>query len=146
MLFTKSLQFLYIALLVVYAIVTRDIQSSCFSSIKVAAKHPLAFNNRNVEHFACFHFEYMETGNSRNSKLKDFSSCSLSDILQGAVNLDTLTDHMNQLFLQVTTRRINFIVDTTESNADRMESSESGVQEKDHSWLMSSLHQIYSRR
>ncbi|KAI9382029.1 hypothetical protein POPTR_014G072600v4 [Populus trichocarpa] len=47
---------------------------------------------------------------------------------------------------QVTTRRINFIVDTTESNADGMKSSESGVQEKDHSWLMSSLHQIYSRR
>ncbi|XP_061961570.1 BEACH domain-containing protein C2 [Populus nigra] len=47
---------------------------------------------------------------------------------------------------QVTTRRINFIVDTTESNADGMKSSESVVQEKDHSWLMSSLHQIYSRR
>ncbi|KAJ6404649.1 hypothetical protein OIU84_012752 [Salix udensis] len=47
---------------------------------------------------------------------------------------------------QVTTRRINFIVNITESNADGMESSESGVQDKDHSWLMSSLHQIYSRR
>ncbi|XP_011034742.1 PREDICTED: uncharacterized protein LOC105132766 [Populus euphratica] len=47
---------------------------------------------------------------------------------------------------QVTTRRINFIVNTTESDADGMVSSELGVQEKDHSWLMSSLHQIYSRR
>ncbi|KAJ9171294.1 hypothetical protein P3X46_014682 [Hevea brasiliensis] len=48
---------------------------------------------------------------------------------------------------QVTTRRINFIVDTTESNAvDGMESSESRDEEKDRSWLMSSLHQIYSRR
>ncbi|KAF9687750.1 hypothetical protein SADUNF_Sadunf02G0125400 [Salix dunnii] len=47
---------------------------------------------------------------------------------------------------QVTNRRINFIVNFTESNADGMESSESGVQDKDHSWLMSFLHQIYSRR
>ncbi|XP_050237653.1 BEACH domain-containing protein C2 isoform X2 [Mercurialis annua] len=48
---------------------------------------------------------------------------------------------------QVTTRRINFIVDTTESTAvDGMESSELKDQEKDRSWLMSSLHQIYSRR
>ncbi|XP_021686222.1 BEACH domain-containing protein C2 isoform X2 [Hevea brasiliensis] len=48
---------------------------------------------------------------------------------------------------QVTSRRINFIVDATESNAvDGMESSESRDQEKDHSWLISSLHQIYSRR
>jgi hypothetical protein len=116
----------------VCAIVTRDIQSSCFYSIKVAAKPSPAFNNRKVEHFACFLFENMKTGNS--------------DILQGAVNLDVVTEHMKQLFLQVTTRRINFIVDTTESNADGMKSSESGVQEKDHSWLMSSLHQIYSRR
>ncbi|OAY49278.1 BEACH domain-containing protein C2 isoform X3 [Manihot esculenta] len=48
---------------------------------------------------------------------------------------------------QVTTRRINFIVDTSEGNAVAgMESSESREQEKDRSWLMSSLHQIYSRR
>lgn len=50
-------------------------------------------------------------------------------------------------FFQVTTRRINFIVDTSEGNAVAgMESSESREQEKDRSWLMSSLHQIYSRR
>ncbi|GAV85295.1 WD40 domain-containing protein/Beach domain-containing protein/DUF1088 domain-containing protein [Cephalotus follicularis] len=49
---------------------------------------------------------------------------------------------------QVTTRRINFIVDNSESNAavDRLESSKLRDQEKDHSWLISSLHQIYSRR
>ncbi|XP_012083537.1 BEACH domain-containing protein C2 isoform X2 [Jatropha curcas] len=48
---------------------------------------------------------------------------------------------------QVTTRRINFIVDATEiSTMDGMESSESREHEKDRSWLMSSLHQIYSRR
>ncbi|GMP43051.1 hypothetical protein CsSME_00012567 [Camellia sinensis var. sinensis] len=49
---------------------------------------------------------------------------------------------------QITTRRINFIVDNTESSSgDGLDhSSESRVQEKDHSWLMSSLHQIYSRR
>ncbi|XP_059651515.1 BEACH domain-containing protein C2 [Cornus florida] len=50
---------------------------------------------------------------------------------------------------QITTRRINFIVDNTESNAtsDGLDcSSERGVQEKDQSWLMSSLHQIFSRR
>ncbi|XP_015584318.2 BEACH domain-containing protein C2 [Ricinus communis] len=48
---------------------------------------------------------------------------------------------------QVTTRRINFIVDATENTVmDGTESSESRNQEKDRSWLMSSLHQIYSRR
>ncbi|GMY09403.1 BEACH domain-containing protein C2 isoform X2, partial [Fagus crenata] len=49
---------------------------------------------------------------------------------------------------QVTSRRINFIVDNSETNiTDRVEcSSELRDQEKDHSWLMSSLHQIYSRR
>ena len=50
---------------------------------------------------------------------------------------------------QVTNRRINFIVDNRDSNiaADEFEcSSELRDQEKDHSWLMSSLHQIYSRR
>ncbi|XP_057507960.1 BEACH domain-containing protein C2 [Actinidia eriantha] len=50
---------------------------------------------------------------------------------------------------QITTRRINFIVDNTESSptGDELDhSSDSRVQEKDHSWLMTSLHQIYSRR
>ncbi|GAY42030.1 hypothetical protein CUMW_063800 [Citrus unshiu] len=45
---------------------------------------------------------------------------------------------------QVTTRRINFIVDNTESPEEG--TSELRNQEKDRSWLMSSLHQIYSRR
>ncbi|KAK3194967.1 hypothetical protein Dsin_026277 [Dipteronia sinensis] len=45
---------------------------------------------------------------------------------------------------QVTTRRINFIVDNTESNEEG--TSELRDQEKDRSWSMSSLHQIYSRR
>ncbi|KAJ4848486.1 BEACH domain-containing protein C2 [Turnera subulata] len=44
---------------------------------------------------------------------------------------------------QVTTRRIKFIVDNSENNAD---ASELGDHEKDYNWLMSSLHQIYSRR
>lgn len=49
--------------------------------------------------------------------------------------------------LQITSRRINFIVDNTERVIDgHSHSSESNVQEKDRSWLMSSLHQIYSRR
>ncbi|KAL2492083.1 WD-40 repeat family protein/beige-related [Abeliophyllum distichum] len=50
---------------------------------------------------------------------------------------------------QITTRRINFIVDNTESNdmVDGLDSkTATRVQEKDHSWLISSLHQIYSRR
>ncbi|KAJ7962251.1 BEACH domain-containing protein C2 [Quillaja saponaria] len=50
---------------------------------------------------------------------------------------------------QVTTRRINFIVDNSETGTttDVLDStSEVGGQEKDRSWLMSSLHQIYSRR
>ncbi|XAR54112.1 hypothetical protein NMG60_11029121 [Bertholletia excelsa] len=50
---------------------------------------------------------------------------------------------------QITTRRINFIVDSTESFSAGdawNQSSESRVQEKDQSWLISSLHQIYSRR
>lgn len=49
---------------------------------------------------------------------------------------------------QVTTRRINFIVDNGESNAavDGLDSVELRDGEKDRSWLMSSLHQIYSRR
>ncbi|XP_028247923.1 BEACH domain-containing protein C2-like [Glycine soja] len=50
---------------------------------------------------------------------------------------------------QVTNRRINFIVDNSETSTtmDGSDSSvEAGKQEKDRSWLMSSLHQIYSRR
>ncbi|KAJ9680884.1 hypothetical protein PVL29_020019 [Vitis rotundifolia] len=48
---------------------------------------------------------------------------------------------------QITTRRINFIVDNTECNGDGLDcSSEIRNQEKDRSWLMSSLHQIFSRR
>ncbi|RVX01084.1 BEACH domain-containing protein C2 [Vitis vinifera] len=47
----------------------------------------------------------------------------------------------------ITTRRINFIVDNTECNGDGLDcSSEIRDQEKDRSWLMSSLHQIFSRR
>ncbi|CAN1188896.1 BEACH domain-containing protein C2 [Linum perenne] len=46
---------------------------------------------------------------------------------------------------QVTTRRMNFIVDGTNC-LEGTESSEVGNQEKDYSWSMSSLHQIYSRR
>ncbi|CAL0324546.1 unnamed protein product [Lupinus luteus] len=50
---------------------------------------------------------------------------------------------------QVTSRRINFIVDNRESSTMRDGlnfSSDIGDQEKDRSWSMSSLHQIYSRR
>ncbi|KAM7472131.1 hypothetical protein LguiA_010314 [Lonicera macranthoides] len=50
---------------------------------------------------------------------------------------------------QVTTKRINFIVDKSESNAlgDELDcNTENTVQERDQSWLISSLHQIYSRR
>ncbi|CAI9764807.1 unnamed protein product [Fraxinus pennsylvanica] len=50
---------------------------------------------------------------------------------------------------QITTRRVNFIVDNTERNdmGDGLDSKNvNRVQEKDHSWLISSLHQIYSRR
>ncbi|CAA7050731.1 unnamed protein product [Microthlaspi erraticum] len=49
---------------------------------------------------------------------------------------------------QITTRRINFIVDNRESLhlTDNSDGSQSGDQEKDRSWPMSSLHQIYSRR
>ncbi|OIT25076.1 PREDICTED: BEACH domain-containing protein C2 [Nicotiana attenuata] len=50
---------------------------------------------------------------------------------------------------QITTRRINFIVDNIGTNVvgDGLNcSSEEKVQEKDRSWLISSLHQIYSRR
>nr|VDC69811.1 unnamed protein product [Brassica rapa] len=49
---------------------------------------------------------------------------------------------------QITTRRINFIVDNSESQnmTDHSDGSQLGGQEKDRSWPMSSLHQIYSRR
>ncbi|WCJ22828.1 BEACH domain-containing protein C2 [Euphorbia peplus] len=48
---------------------------------------------------------------------------------------------------QVTTRRINFIVDTTENNdVDGIETWHLKDREKDRSWVISSLHQIYSRR
>ncbi|KAJ8748905.1 hypothetical protein K2173_013339 [Erythroxylum novogranatense] len=48
---------------------------------------------------------------------------------------------------QVTSRRINFIVDATDINSmDGTESSESKDQQKDRNWLISALHQIYSRR
>ncbi|KAK3036326.1 hypothetical protein RJ639_031733 [Escallonia herrerae] len=50
---------------------------------------------------------------------------------------------------QITTRRVNFIVDKSESNAlgDGLHSDiQNTVPEKDQSWLISSLHQIYSRR
>ncbi|KAK6285550.1 hypothetical protein POUND7_011729 [Theobroma cacao] len=50
---------------------------------------------------------------------------------------------------QVTTKKINFIVDNTESNIT-MDGSEGNSEvrndEKDRSWLMASLHQMYSRR
>lgn len=51
--------------------------------------------------------------------------------------------------LQITTKRINFIVDKAERNpiGNGFEySSENQFQEKDQSWLISLLHQIYSRR
>ncbi|XP_057754842.1 BEACH domain-containing protein C2 [Arachis stenosperma] len=50
---------------------------------------------------------------------------------------------------QITNKRINFIIDSSESRTTKDSvdsSSEVGDQEKDRSWLMSSLHQIYSRR
>ncbi|XP_027159389.1 BEACH domain-containing protein C2 [Coffea eugenioides] len=50
---------------------------------------------------------------------------------------------------QITTRRINFIVDSSESNTsgDGLDCrNETKIEEKDRSWLISSLHQIYSRR
>ena len=50
---------------------------------------------------------------------------------------------------QVTTKKINFIVDNSENNTavDGSEgNSEVKNDEKDRSWLMASLHQMYSRR
>ncbi|CAH8343338.1 unnamed protein product [Eruca vesicaria subsp. sativa] len=49
---------------------------------------------------------------------------------------------------QITTRRINFLLDMNEGQDvdSKSDGSESRDQERDRSWLMSSLHQIYSRR
>ncbi|KAM6584938.1 hypothetical protein CsatB_011940 [Cannabis sativa] len=49
---------------------------------------------------------------------------------------------------QVTTRRINFLVDNSENDpvVDGIDCMEMRDEEKDRSWSMSSLHQIYSRR
>lgn len=49
------------------------------------------------------------------------------------------------LFLQITTRRINFIVDRNFTNG--LDGND-GLRdhEKDYSWSLFSLHQIYSRR
>ncbi|KAK1376275.1 BEACH domain-containing protein C2 [Heracleum sosnowskyi] len=51
--------------------------------------------------------------------------------------------------LQITTKRINFVVDKVVDSAVDCEidcSTESRIQEKDRSWLLSSLRQIYRRR
>ncbi|VFQ75698.1 unnamed protein product [Cuscuta campestris] len=52
--------------------------------------------------------------------------------------------------LQITTRRINFIIDNNAENSDAVNGHdcalENRVQEKDRSWPISSLHHIYSRR
>ncbi|KAH6830812.1 WD-40 repeat family protein / beige-like protein [Perilla frutescens var. hirtella] len=49
---------------------------------------------------------------------------------------------------QITTRRINFIIDRVDNSAMRDVDCKgyNEVQEKDRSWLISSLHQVYSRR
>ncbi|CAF1844542.1 unnamed protein product [Brassica napus] len=47
---------------------------------------------------------------------------------------------------QITTRRINFLVDMSECQDVDGKSEGSEDQERDRSWLMSSLHQIYTRR
>ncbi|GLT84466.1 hypothetical protein SLE2022_026940 [Rubroshorea leprosula] len=48
---------------------------------------------------------------------------------------------------QVTSRRINFIVENSENMLNGLEgNSERGNDEKNRSWLTTSLHQIYSRR
>ncbi|RDX91196.1 BEACH domain-containing protein C2, partial [Mucuna pruriens] len=62
---------------------------------------------------------------------------------------DTVFEICKLYSKEVTNRRINFIVDNSETSTtmDGSDSSfEAGKQEKDRSWLMSSLHQIYSRR
>lgn len=55
---------------------------------------------------------------------------------------------LNDVFCQITTRRINFIVDHMDNSAvgDVDCKGYNEVQEKDQSWLISSLHQVYSRR
>uniref|UniRef100_A0A3Q7EKN2 BEACH domain-containing protein C2 n=1 Tax=Solanum lycopersicum TaxID=4081 RepID=A0A3Q7EKN2_SOLLC len=57
--------------------------------------------------------------------------------------------YLKSVFLcQITTRRINFIIDNTEISVagDNLDcSSDEKVKGKDRSWLISSLHQIYSR-
>lgn len=54
------------------------------------------------------------------------------------------------MFCQITTRRINFIVDRIDNSSMGMGDADSKgynkVQEKDQSWFISSLHQVYSRR
>ncbi|XP_071717887.1 BEACH domain-containing protein C2-like [Rutidosis leptorrhynchoides] len=50
---------------------------------------------------------------------------------------------------QITTRKINFILSKSESNISEEgleHKSENKVEDKDRSWLISSLHQVYSRR
>ncbi|PWA45076.1 BEACH domain-containing protein [Artemisia annua] len=50
---------------------------------------------------------------------------------------------------QITTRKINFLLNKSEGNApeDGLDhKTESKVEDKDRSWLISSLHQVYSRR
>jgi hypothetical protein len=53
-------------------------------------------------------------------------------------------------FSQVTSKRINFIVDENMSGSyiddAASTSGQYDQQDKDRSWLLSSLHQIYSRR
>lgn len=55
---------------------------------------------------------------------------------------------LNYVFCQITTRRINFIIDRSDNSAMRDVDGKGNndVQEKDRSWLISSLHQVYSRR
>lgn len=50
---------------------------------------------------------------------------------------------------QITTKKINFLLNKSEGNVleDGLDNkTESKVEDKDRSWLMSSLHQVYSRR
>lgn len=59
-----------------------------------------------------------------------------------------MTSH-STLHFQITTKRINFIaenVETSSSGTELDHSYEDRDQEKNRSWLISSLHQIYSRR
>lgn len=54
----------------------------------------------------------------------------------------------NYVFCQITTRRVNFIIDRMDNSAMRDVESKgyNEVEEKDRSWLISLLHQVYSRR